>query len=455
MAYSPIITVNITIKDVQVSSEGFGTPIFITSHRKHENRVESYTSASAVLEVYGADSYAYTAAQAVFSQQPSVTVMKIGRRESIVNLQGVNVVSTEVQAFTITTDAGDFTVTDSTATTPEGLAVEVKDQIEADAATNALVAVTITGGVVSLAGIDGAFFTVAGFTIGKWAGYEDNDWVGSEGAAATLVTLEEEDNDFYFVTSDDNSYQFVMDMAAAVESADASRMYFYSDSNAVAVSAVTTGLAADISQLNYLATVALFHETADDSAQSTRDVNRKFPECAWVGANAPYDAGSVNWSNVRLAGVGPSLNAKGNRLTTGQKQYLAGNNYNYVEYDAGNSFVRNGTTVGNEWIDTVRGVHWQESDLTVSTKALMLGQKGGKVDFDDGGMTRVREVISTSLQRGVNRNFLSSYEIFIPANVDITGATRNTRILSGVTFTAVLKGAINEIVIQGSVSSTL
>ena len=106
MAYTPIVNVDITISDVQVTAEGFGTPLFITTHRASRDRILSYTSAVEVGDFYGTDSAAYRAAVKVFGQSPSVPAMKIGRRDGELRLLPTDFTTGTVLAFTITNNAG-------------------------------------------------------------------------------------------------------------------------------------------------------------------------------------------------------------------------------------------------------------------------------------------------------------------------------------------------------------
>lgn len=461
MAYTPITQVAITISDVQVSTEGFGTPVFITTHRSSPQRVAQYTNAADVGDFYGLDSPAYVAAKAVFAQQPSVATFKVGRRSGELQILPIDVAENDIFAFTITNALGveatlSYTALNGDADTDVSAALVALVNGQADAAED--VVASPSGARIVLAGVDNnSYFTVKDFTVDS---FQDEDvWHGTETAAEVFQETSENDGDFYFITTDDNSDAFVKAMAAIVETE--SKLYFVSDSNADNLSAITipdTSLFGELAALNYNNTVTLFHHDAGDSAVAEDHADADYPEVAYVGANAPYDAGSVSWSNLLLKGAGGTASqdpATGKILTPTQKDRLNLRNSNYIDYDSGNTFVRYGQTVGNEWIDTIRGVHWQTKDLTVSLNGLLLGQKGGKVTYDNEGITRVRETIATSLQRGVNRNFLASFIINMPRNEDLTGAQRNSRILDGVTFEAVLKGAINDVVITGSVSSDI
>lgn len=462
MAYQPIVNVNITISDVQVTAEGFGTPLFISAHRKDQGRVLAYSSAAEVGAFYGTDSAPYRAALKAFGQNPSITSFKVGRRDAELRLLPTEFSDGDTMGFTLTNKEGvSFAASyvvqsgDVAADIVAGLKASIETSSDILEDCNPVIQGSTLILKTALNGSDwkDAYFTVGSY-VGTFAG--EDDWRGTELAAQVFTEIVETDSDFYFVAADDNSETFALGLAAVVETVD--KLYFLSDSNEdniATVGEVDNSLFGKLSALGYNNTVTIFHQDAGDSAVAGDHSYNEYPEIAWIGANAVYDAGSVTWCNISLSGVAASRTNSTNRLLTPtQKDNLFKRNSNYIEYDAGNSFTRYGKTVGNEWIDTIRGVHWLTSDLTVNLKALLLGVKGSKVTFDGAGIARIREVIASSLQRGVNRRFLSDYEITMPRLANISTVDKLARILNNVKFTANLAGAIHEVVIQGSVSES-
>lgn len=465
MAYSPIINVDITISDVQVSVEGFGTPLFITSHREHYDRVRSYGSASEVGTVYGTTSAAYVAATAAFSQSPKVKQFKIGRRDAELRLVPTNVTEGDIFSFDISNKAGvisSFTYTVLAAEDATDVVTALATAVNGNSDVSADVEAVPSGSQLTLKTKLGAgsswqdsYFTVNNYS-GDWAG--SDIWHGTETGSQVFTEIVKADSDFYFVTADDNVPAFITGatgLAAAVQADD--KLLFISDSNTDNIATVTdpdNSLFGTLAAANYSNTVMLFHQDAGDSAiAGDHESADNYPEVAWVGANAVYSAGSVTWANIRVTGTSASTDPSvGTRLTPTQKSNLDSRNANYMEYDAGNTFTRYGQTASNDWIDTIRGVHWLTADMHSNLKVLLLGQKGGKVTYDGRGIARVREVMASSLQRGINRNFLSDYTITMPRLADISSATKLSRVLEDVTFEASVAGAIHEITVSGTVS---
>ena len=450
MTYSPIIKVDISINATPLTQEGFGTPLFISAHRQFQERVRSYSSVAEVQTDFASDSNAVKAAQKVFAQSPTVSQFMVGRADVKASITpAAPTADGESYQFSITLDETGYSTTLSYNVTSfstedaQDVADSWKASIEADPnLASEVTAVVVGTGASAVLEISGqaadTYFEVADFTSNGSSVY-----VANESAEETLSAIEEENNDWYFITAEDHSNSYVLAMAQAASARDT--IYFVSSNdvaNLTSYQAGNTDLFAQLRDGNFKNVVTLFHHDADD-----------FVELAYIGANAPYDAGSVTWANLQLNGVGFSQSpTNGRPLTSTQKGNLNDKNANYVELDAGISYTRTGITAGGEWIDVIRGVSWQTADMSTSLRALLVNQKGGKVSYNDQGIAQIREVISSSLQRGVNREFLDSYTVSVPLLKDTSQLDRLARILTGVSFEGILAGAIHEVIVVGSVT---
>lgn len=457
MAYQEIVSVDISINDVNLTQRGFGTPLFITSHSNFDERVREYNSLTEVGTDFATTEPAYRAAQRVFGQSPSVQTMKIGRRKQNISItlpegdpaDGLTY-SVDVRAGTfgdISTDTLTYgpTSSDTVTTTLQGLldaitgsAVETYISGVLNLGTTLVISLDTGYDILELTNTVGAFEPVT-FTA-----------AANETAADVYQAIRETDSDFYFIGADDNTAGFATALAASIAADDV--LYFVGSRDLDNVATVVEPDNSLFGQLqNNLKVVLYFHQDATGSREDST-----YPEMGYLGYNAPFDAGSVTWANLRVANMQTSRNyLTGKSLTTTQKSNLNLRNANYMETDSGITYARTGRTSSGEWIDVVRGVAWQKVEISTAVKGLLLNQQGGKVTYDDTGIARVREVISSALQRGVNRGFLSSYTLTLPFVRDLTGAQRSSRILDGVKFTGVLAGAIHVVGIQGSVTSDL
>lgn len=447
--WNPIVNVDITLNTAGTTREGFGLPLFLASTDNFEERVRGYTSLTEVAEDFNENSAAYKAAKQLWSQTPKVTQLYIGRRAMQYTVSIPDKV-TESTDYSLTVAVGGgvsqpLQYTAKSNDTAEVVLTQFKTQIEANPALKDNVTVSVSGS----AGSATMIITKAG----------ENDFVKvtttaqnlsisattADSASVALAAIETYSTDWYFIATEDRTSQFVTAMASEIQ---ARRKIFFTASNDVKALqgtelASATDVPAQLAKSKYTRTVCLWHHTASFD----------YPEMAYIAYGAPYDAGSIAWGNAQLTGVAASMQPANKRpLTSIQKSALDARSCNFIDLDGGVPVVRRGITSGGEWIDIIRGVDWLESDLKTSLRDLLINQKGGKITYDDTGITRVRQVIETSLQRAVNRNFLSTYTVTVPKASQVSLADKKARILKDITFHGILAGAILDVDLKGTVA---
>ncbi|EGE3641538.1 hypothetical protein DLV40_10465 [Shigella flexneri] len=447
--WNPIVNVDITLNTAGTTREGFGLPLFLASTDNFEERIRGYTSLTEVAEDFDESTAAYKAAKQLWSQTPKVTQLYIGRRTMQYTVSIPDTVA-EGSEYSLTVAIGGgvsqpFQYTAKESDTALIVLNEFKSQIEASPTIKDGVNVSVTGTGASATMI----ITKAG----------DNDFVKvtsitpttsiaattADTASAALASIETYSTDWYFISAEDRTQQFVLAMASEIQARK--KIFFTANADVKALQGTdltsATDVPAQLAKSKYTRTVCLWHHTAEYD----------YPEMAYIAYGAPYDAGSIAWGNAQLTGVAASLQPANQRpLTSIQKSALDTRSCNFIDLDGGVPVVRRGITSGGEWIDIVRGVDWLESDLKTSLRDLLINQKGGKITYDDTGITRIRQVIETSLQRAVNRNFLSTYTVTVPKASQVALADKKARILKDVTFHGILAGAILDVDLKGTVA---
>jgi hypothetical protein len=449
--YQEVVKVDITINAAGSTREGFGNPLFITGHDVWEERVRSYNSLTELAQDFPDGTAAYSAAKNLWAQQPQVPTIYIGRRNVQYTLGCTPPIEGNQYNLTLTVNSGiqqTFTYTGQSGDKAETVFTQLKTSIEAAQSIADHVTVTITGtednATMQITAKDpAADFVRASTTTTSDKMSLTSSSYGTAGTVLTYIT--EEFSDFYFVAVDDRTDQFILDMAAAVETMQ--KIFFMASS---AVESLTGNnvesqqdLLAKLANKKYNRTVALWHQEATS----------EYVEMAYIGYGAPYDAGSITWGNAQLAGLDLGRHpTTGRPLTSAQKTALLSRNANFVDREGGLNIVRMGTCISGEWIDIIRGIDWLDQEVTVALRDLLMNQKGGKVTYNDAGITRIKEVISSALQRGVNRNLLDSYTVTVPRSADCSAADKRARVLQDVKFTGILAGAILIVKVQGSVT---
>lgn len=450
----PIVEVGITLNTAGSTREGFGLPIFIAATDAFPERVRGYASIDDVAEDFPDENSAvYKAALKLWSQTPRVTQLYVGRR----NLQYILNISATPNAgdtYSITLKSSNnlsttFSYTAIASDEAEQVFTAIKTQIEADAAFASIAQATLSGTGAGAALMidpqdpDKDFIQVP--ASGVTSSLITVSTTSSDSPAVALKRIEEYNDEFYFVGCDS---RVLAEVEALAKEIQARKKIFFTASAADAALIGTditsaTDLPAYLANNKFSRTVCLWHhEAATD-----------YPEMAYIAYGAPYDAGSISWGNALLTGVDYSRQPANLRpLNTSQKAALESRNCNYIDYEGGQNVVRHGKVASGEWIDIIRGVDWLESELRGDLRDLLINQKGGKITYDDTGITRVKQVIETALQRAVNRRFLESFTVTVPRALDVSVADKRARLLKDVKFTGILAGAINDINLQGSVS---
>ncbi|WBF81018.1 hypothetical protein EAMBIBNC_00103 [Citrobacter phage BSwM KMM4] len=447
--WNPIVNVDITLNTAGTTREGFGLPLFLASTDNFEERIRGYTSLTEVAEDFDESTAAYKAAKQLWSQTPKVTQLYIGRRTMQYTVSIPDTVA-EGSEYSLTVAIGGgvsqpFQYTAKESDTALIVLNEFKSQIEASPTIKDGVNVSVTGTgasatmIITKAG-DNDFVKVTSITSTTSIAATTADT-----ASAALASIEAYSTDWYFISAEDRTQQFVLAMASEIQARK--KIFFTANADVKALQGTdltsATDVSAQLAKSKYTRTVCLWHHTAEYD----------YPEMAYIAYGAPYDAGSIAWGNAQLTGVAASLQPANQRpLTSIQKSALDTRSCNFIDLDGGVPVVRRGITSGGEWIDIVRGVDWLESDLKTSLRDLLINQKGGKITYDDTGITRIRQVIETSLQRAVNRNFLSTYTVTVPKASQVALADKKARILKDVTFHGILAGAILDVDLKGTVA---
>jgi len=174
------------------------------------------------------------------------------------------------------------------------------------------------------------------------------------------------------------------------------------------------------------------------------NVAGNFIPAAWMGKMLPMQPGSATWAFKNLNSVQTADIGELDRLELDQ------NNGNYYVNAAGSAFTMNGKMLGGDYIDTIIGIDWL--DNTIKIDMVELFRNAPKVPYNTAGITLVENTLNGSLAKAVQNGIINEYEITVPRYEDTTSSDRGTRVLNNVSFTAVLTGAIQKVVINGVVT---
>jgi hypothetical protein len=433
----PISTVNLVLKTASATKAGFGTPLFQTMHMGTLNRVISFQDTTSAGEVFSATHPASLAAKGYKGATPSVTNFKIGRVASTLVLTPDEPSTGKVYSFLISNglESGLCSFTASGGDDEE----DVVDDLLTDIASFTNIASEVTASKVGA--LDAATLSLVAtgdFTITGISGFSE-EYTATETYEASLAAIREEDDDFYFFNSDTRDSAVQETLASAIQ--PTSKEYFTASNAVEAISGIysvdDTSIGSVLKQKNYSRSTVMF----------SHDIS-SFPECAYVGVNAPYspDERSVVWDGRELVGVSVAKNTLGNKLTSTQISYLDSRAMSYVTETSVGPRILGGKMASGAWIDDIRTQDTIIARVREALDTLILNQAGSKLVGGRAGVALVDAAISKALTPFLASEALESFV------TDMTAATidQSTRTLSNVKFTAVLKGAILRVVVNGT-----
>jgi hypothetical protein len=426
------VTVNVTANSTTVQRQGFGIPLILTYHTRFVEKYRSYTSLAG-MTADGFTSYdaAYRRAAAMFSQNPAPASVVVGRLPSapaftqVLTMtsatEGQHVRFKVIEPATGTVQSIDYTIPSSATTTTVATAVELL--VEAvtgvdSAASTANITVTPT-----VAGRRVEIYDLENCTL--------EETTAAAGYDTELTALKIVNNTWFFISTDSSSAANVA--AVGAWALANKKMYFAALHNSSELSGTGT-IGSDLKALSNNFTALLWAPNAHQSAAS-----------AWIGVGAPQQPGDVNWAGM---------------LLRGEQQNLETDNINHYQTVAGVARTRLGKVASGEWIDVVHGTEALKADLAETVYLLLVGAgTGQKVPFTKKGFDLMQAHIEAAGRRFESSNGQpgllqeGSFTVVMPNPDSFTSEQKNSRILTGVRFSALYEQAVNSVGMDGTISS--
>jgi hypothetical protein len=441
-----IVQVVISRETQSIARASFGIPAIISEFSTAKttevfSRTRYYASLTEMVnDGWSTYDLEYKAAQIFFSQNPKVSQVMIGRKDSgdanwtaaftAILIEQQNWYTFEILAsksVKILWDA-DFITGNLIDITINGVAVtqvpfntdqattmsDLETQIEADIANSVVTVSAARELTITITD------TVASSIVVAVTG-------GASQAGETI-------------TYDDTGVEAAIKEAAAWAETQV-KLYFYADNDATTITSGTSDLAYFMDSQNYDRTVSIYHPNAR-TAQTPAWMEAAFP-----GEALPFDPGTQTWAYKTLAGVASY------QLTSSQRTNALGKNANIYTETAGVDITEEGKVASGEWIDIIRGI----DDLTASLQEEIFSNliQVRKIPYTDEGATLIAGVVEGVLNnKSGNPGLLVKDSIVVtaPLVADVAPADKIARLLPDINFTATLQGAIHKVEINGVVS---
>ena len=178
---------------------------------------------------------------------------------------------------------------------------------------------------------------------------------------------------------------------------------------------------------------------------------------AYAAKFLSYEPGSVLWAYKSLSMV------EAQSLSTTDIASLESRNVSYYTTIGSQAMVQGGKVSAGEWIDTIRFRDWLKTQIQQNVINLMLSLP--KVPYTDPGIGLVQNAVTAALDAGVEAGGIArpssdeatgtitpSYTITVPKAAELDAATRKTRVLPKVKWSAQLAGALIATEIGGTLN---
>lgn len=430
MAISDIIDVQISLATSVAAETNFGLPLIAAYHTHYVDRVRSYSDLDGMLDDGFVETEpAYLAAAAMLTQNPTIVEFKVGRRASAWTQTHRLTPSSTMEGLVYRSAIGGETweyevqAGDTIADICDGIVLAV------NALTGLFTATDGTTHVDVAANVAGSFF--------RWSGLnkelEIENRTTDPGLAADLAAIDLADSDWYGLIIDSQSKAEIVVAADYV----APRVKIF----------LADSIDTDCGDSGSTTDAMYVTKNTDEPHASVwyHADSGEFLCAAIMAARFATTPGSATWAMTELDGITPDV------LTSSQRSAILAKNGNLYETCKGLSFTQFGTMADGEYIDTIVGADWTRDIL--ESDGLTQLVNAGKLPFTDGGISAVQARILAVLQRAVRAGVLAADPapaVFVPLAKDVSAADKRNRILTGVTFTATLAGAIHKTRIRGT-----
>ncbi len=453
MALEDIVNVQITLETTPVTTAGFGIPVFAGEHRWFTERIKSYSSIKAVAVDIPSTSNEYAAATSFFSSDVSPSTIKIARRDVDLITLTPDAATAIGQIYTLDVRGTDGTVFPGEFITSTG------------SETSAEIATSLEGQLTGATGVNvsdgGGFLTLqeatpgVGFSISDISSNVVDTYDTTENAADMLTAIEGVDIDWYFMTTNDHSADFIstptFGMAAQIETRE--KLFFYSSQAEQSLLTFNENVSdSDPDVLGFLKVGQYLRSVGMFSA----DADEVFPECRYISRFAPKNPGETTWTQKNIKEGLAKDPDTGLVLNETQLNNLNNRNANFVQSQGGVAIIRRGITQGGERIENMRFRDFLVARITEAYQLKAINTE--KIPYTDSGINGQRSVLESVLGRYVTTRDVArglqeapAFNTTFPRRADVSQDDLIAGTLNA-TFEAFLSGAILITKIVGTLS---
>lgn len=401
-----------------------------------------YQAADLLQDGFTTSSPEYVRAAAIFAQDTTPTLFKVGQRsgQSAAQVDKLSVGTFTVGTpLTLSVNSQSVSYTPVQADTQQSILGSLNTALSAAAPVSGAVTGTGSAAVLTLTGTQSGqtlvYVTGTGLAITPVS--------AAAGIAADLAKVAAQDNSFYGVILAGASDTEILQAASWVEANK--KLCLAITSTAAAATSATTDVCSQAQAAGFSRTGILFK--ADGIGGGG--------DAAWLGRMLPTTPGSANWALKTLNGItADTLSA--NQLSVLIGSPVAGTTgkcANVYTNLGGVNCTQMGMAANGRYFDLTHGLDWLQSTIQTNVYAILAGTP--KVPYTDVGCDLLKSGVRAAIDQGASNGLIdpaSPISVTAPSVLGVSKNQRAQRIAPTISFSCRLQGALNALNIQGTVS---
>lgn len=446
-AIDQVVSVNITNQTAAVPVVSFATPLIVgPSAPGWTDAVRVYSTPSALLtDGYTITSPEYVYALELYAQAITPAQFLVGRRILATPSQTdtFSVGTVLAAAYTLTVNGTSVAYTATGTDTQQSILTALGANIAA--ATQATVSVAGTGSSALLTVVAPVGVTLTYTTIdSKLTRTVVQAGPGAFNPIATdLTSISAQNNTWYGMVIAGASDADILAAAAYIEANQ--KLYLALSVTSAIGTTATTDVLSTLKGRAYKRTALLFSPANAASGA----------EAAWMGGQLPATPGSNDWAYKTLVGITPdSLTATQVSTVVGSPiAGTAGKNGNIYTSVGGIPVTQQGITVSGQYIDITIGLDWLQKTMQANIYAAIVNAT--KIPYTDAGVAILISAVRATIDQGVSNGLIdgaTAIVITAPGVLTVPTNQRANRIAPTITFTCRLAGAVQSVLVSGTVT---
>ena len=433
MSIADTVTVTISVQDVLPAIANFGTPLILAYHTNFVG-VREYEASPSGLTALVADGFtighaAYKKAAAIVAQNPHTDKFKVANRAAA-NAQTI----TLTPKWFTTGKPVSFDITVGAITTHVSYTPLVTDTTIDLVATGLQTAVGTIAGVTD-SDTTGEVTLVATVPevrmyLSNVVGLDIADTSADTGIAAALAAAAAADNDWFGLLIDSNSPE---EIAAAGAWALSNERLF---------GALSPNAAEFVSATGVAHTMKLTTNT-NSYVIATRDMNG-CAEAGLMGRQLSRTPGATTWAHKQIAG------AIADGLTATEFTNARANGA-IVYVNDGVVHTYDGWACSGRYLDVTQGIAWLRARIREAVLIVLVNAE--KLGFTNADAATIDAAVAGVLSQGEsNKLLMPGWSVTRPDVAAVSAANKLGRIFPDIKFKAVLQGAIQKVIIDGTLT---